>query len=312
MSGPFVLVPLTVLDAMVSSSTAAEPGAGETAWAAATSYTVGQEAILLSTHRVYTNLIAGVNATSPDLALTGATPRWLNTRPTNKWAAFDGQINTQSAVVTPLTYVLRPGVFNAIALYGLDGASLTVSMKDAVGGTVVYTFTSDLQQPPLDYYDYYFGRIKLLSKLLCKNLTPYADPEVTITLTAATGVTVKAGMIAFGDLRTLVSTDQIGGTQYGATAKPVTYSYIGTDIYGNTKIIKRTATTDLDIRIMVSKDDTDAALETIQEVLDVPAAWIGSDGVGVTGLNVFGLGSGSVSYEGPNHSTISIQVKGFI
>lgn len=312
MSGPFVLVPLTLTDAMLSSSTIAEPAAGETAWVAGTSYTVGQEVILASTHRVYTNLIAGVNATSPHLALTGATPRWLDSRPTMRWAAFDNQVSTQSAIVTPLTYVLRPGMFNAVAFYGLDGGTLTISIKDAPGGTVIYTQTLDLAEPPLDYYDYYFGRIKPLTKALIKDLTPYANPEVTITLSAGVGVTVQAGMIAIGDLRTLINAEGTGGTQYGAKAKPITYSLINTDIFGTTSIVRRTKATDMDITVEVPKEDSDTVLSTIQEVLDVPAAWIGSDVTNYTGLNVFGLASGEVTYAGPNHSIITINVRGLI
>lgn len=312
MSGPYVLVPLAITNAMVSSSTIAEPAAGETEWNAATSYTVGQECILAATHRVYTNLIAGVNSTPPNLATTGAAPRWLDTRPTNKWAAFDAQINTQSSTVTPLTYVLLPGMFNGIALYGLDGATLDISVKDAPGGTVVYTNSIVLQESPIDYYDYYFGTIKPLSKCIIKDIVPYANPEVTITITAAAGVTVKVGMIAIGDMRSLVSSADTGGPQRGAKAKPVTYSYIGTDIYGNTKIIRRSKATDMDISVFLHKNDADAALATIQEVLDVPAAWIGCDVPGFAGLNVFGLASGDVSYEGPNHAVISINVKGLI
>lgn len=312
MSGPYVLVPLTITDAMVSSSTIAEPAAGEAAWNAATSYTVGQEVILTSTHRVYTNLVAGVNATSPHLALTGATPRWLDTRPTMKWAAFDSQTNTQSSIATPLTYVLLPGLFNAIAMYGLDGITLDISIKDAPGGTVIYTQTIDLTEPPLDYYDYYFGRIKTLTKVVVKDLVPYANPEVTLTITAGAGITVRAGMIAFGDMRALVSVADEGGTRYGAKAKPITYSFINTDTFGNTSIIRRSKATDLDISVTVPKADSDSALATIQEVLDIPAAWIGSDVANFAGLNVFGLASGDVSYEGPNHSVITINVRGLI
>lgn len=309
MSGPFVLVPLAMTDAMISSSTIAEPASGESVWSAATSYTVGQEVILTSTHRVYTCLIAGVNATSPHLSLTGATLRWLDTRPTLKWAAFDGMISTQSTATTSLSYVIRPGLMNAIAFYGLDGVTLTVSMKDVPGGTVVYTRTETLQAPPIDHYDYYFGPIKVLNKLLINNLVAYADPEITITLSAPTGITVKCGMIAVGDLRSI--SDSMG-TQFGATAKPVTYSYISTDAFGVTKIVKRSSATDLDIRVQCDQSETDSALQTLQDVLDVPAAWIGSDEVGYSGLSVFGLASGSVVYDGPTHSVISIQVKGFI
>ena len=312
MSGPFVLVPTTITAAMLSSSTAVEPGAGETAWAAGTSYAIGQEAILTSTHKVYTNLLGGVNATSPELALTGATPRWLETRPTNLWAAFDGQIVTQTALVTPLTYVMTPGLFNAIAIYGLDGSNIAITVKDAPGGSVVYSYSASLIAPPVDYYDYYFGVIRPLTKVLVSGITPYANPEVTITITSGAGVTVKAGMIAFGNLRSLVSVEGTGGTQYGAKAKPTTNSYIGKDIYGNVKIIRRSSATDMDIQVVVPVADTDLVLASLQQVLDVPAAWIGSDLPNYSGLNVFGLASGDVTYTNQTHSTITINVKGFI
>ena len=307
-----ILVPITLTDAMLSSSTIAEPAAGETAWNAATSYTVGQRCILTATHRVYANLIAGVNATSPDQALTGATPRWLDYGPTNRWAAFDGVVNTPSTATTSFTYVLLPGVFNAIAFYGLDGATISVSIKDAPAGSVFYSYTGSLQEPPVDYYDYYFGVVKGLSKLVLSGILPQANPEVTITVTAASGVTVSAGMIAFGDLRPLISDGGIGGTQQGASAEPFTYSYINTDAFGRTSIVRRHSATNMRASVVLPKTDADAALATVQSVLDVPAAWIATDSVGYDGLNVYGLGSGSLGYEGPNHATLNINVKGFI
>ena len=311
MSGPFILVPLTITDAMISSSTAAEPGPGEAVWVATDDYSLGAEVILTSTHTVYENLIPGVDAISPDESIRLAVPHWLKKRPTNKWAAFDGSISTQSIVVTPLTYVLLPGLINAIAMYGLDGANYSVSVKDAPGGTVIFSETGELLEPPIDHYDYYFGRIKPLTKLFVSQLVPYENPEITITITASAGITVKAGMIALGDLRSIATDATQGGTQYGAKAKPITYSYISApDIDGHVQIIRRSSSTNLDITVQVPKEDADSALATIQEVLDVPVALIGSDVAYFAGLNVFGLISGDVSYEGPSHSIITMQSQG--
>ena len=309
MSKASVLVPLVITNAILSSSTIAEPSSGETVWAAATSYVVGQRAIRIETHRIYENIISGVNATAPELTIADASPRWVDVGPTNKWAAFDGQINTPSTIASPLTYVLRPGIFNTVAMYGLVGDSCVITLKSSPGGTVVYTSTTDLTVPPVDHYDYYFPTaFKQLTKLFVKDLVPYADPELTITITS--GSSPKVGMIAVGDLRPLVV--EAGGTQYGAQAKPITYSYISTDAFGRTKIVKRASATDMDIRVQLTNDDSDNALMTLQDVLDVPAAWIGSSDSGYAGLNVFGLASGSLSYESPSHSIMSIQVKGFI
>lgn len=311
MSGPFILVPITVTDAMISSSTAAEPGPGETAWVAATNYTVGTEAILVSTHMVYENLIGGIDATSPDASVRLATPHWLEKRPTNKWAAFDGNISTQTAVVTPLTYVLLPGLFNVIDMFGLDGVSYTISVKDAPGGTVFFSQSGDLTEPPMDHYDYYFGRIKPLTKVFVGNLVPYENPEVTITITAGAGVTVKVGMIALGDLSNVITDSSKGGTQYGAKVKPFTRSYIGTpDIDGHVKIVRRGSGTNLDITVQLPQEDADSALITVQEVLDVPVALIGSDAINYTGLNAFGLVSADLSYDGPAHAILTIHSEG--
>jgi len=52
-------------------------------------------------------------------------------------------------------------------------------------------------------------------------------------------------------------------------------------------------------------------VETLQAVLDVPAAFVATQSNGFDGLNVFGLGSGSVSYEA-NRAIINVTVKGMI
>lgn len=308
MSGPYVLAPVTVTDAMLTSSTIAEPSATEAVWVAATSYTVGTEVIRIGTHRVYENLIAGVDATAPELAPT----RWLDKRPTQRWAVFDGYITTQSSAATSMTYVLRPGLFNAIAAYSLDGATLTLSVKDAPGGTVVFSKSYALAEAPLDYYDYYFGRYKPLTKLLEKGIAAYVDPEVTITVTTGAGVTVKAGMFVFGDLREIVSVAGTGGVQRDARAKPTTTSLFVADGFGGTKIVKRTKATDMDISVFLAQTDADSALLALQDVLDVPAAWIGSDAAGFAGLNVFGLASGDVTYAGLGFARMTVNVKGLI
>ena len=310
MSGPFVLVPKVITDAMLSSSTIPEPAAGETLWNAATSYTVGQEVILASTHRVYENLIAGVSAVSPDVAVTQSPSRWLDKRLTLRWAAFDSYVTTQSTGTTSITYVLRPGLFNALVMYGLEGGSYSISIKDAPGGTVFFAQSGDLQEPPLDYYDYYFGVIKSLSKLIVKSILPQADPEVTITLTSGSGSPVKVGMIVLGDLRSIVSEDLVGGVQYNPQAKPTTTSLFINDGFGGTKIVRRTKATDMDFEALLDQADADSALYTLQDVLDVPAAWIASDEKGYAGLNVFGLASGAVKYAGPTHAYLTISVKG--
>lgn len=304
-----VLVPITITDAMLTSSTVAEPAAGETAWVSAGAYAVGDLRIRTTTHRVYKCVQAHTGRTAlPEVD----SAYWLDVYATNKWSVFDKFASTQSTIVTPLTVVLRPGFCNAVALLDLDGATVSLSYKDAPGGTVVDTRTISLLDDPLDWYDWAFGTFRTKSKVIFENLVPYADPELTISVTAAGGATVKCGMVALGDYRNLLDQAEYGGPEYGATAEPVTYSYIKTDEYGNTVIKQRGSASDMRIRVVLPKGNSDVALATVQSVLDVPAVWVASTKAGYAGLTVFGLASGSLSYDNYAYDTFSINVKGMM
>ena len=186
------------------------------------------------------------------------------------------------------------------------------TVKDTTGGTVIFSKGVDLTEPPLDWYDWAFGRIRPLSKTIIDGITPYDTAELTISITAAAGITVKSGMLLVGDFISLVGESNWGGTTYGATAEPVDFSYIKTDDYGNTSIVKRRNATDMRAKIVLPISEADFALSVIQQALATPCAWVASESSDYTGLNVFGLGSGTVSYQGPNHSEISIYVKGLV
>lgn len=304
-----VLNPITLTDAMLSASSIAEPAASETAWVSAGTYALGDYRIRTTTHRVYKAKQAHTGRTAlPEVD----TDYWLDYGPTLRWSAFDQYTSTASTATTSLSYTLRPGFFNCLAFLGLDAGDIAVTVKDAPGGAVIYSFSGSLQEPPLDWYDYAFGTIKGLTKLILSGITPYPDPEVSITITAAAGVTVRVGMVAVGDLRSLLGEAEWGGTECGASAEPVTYSYIKTDEYGNTTIVRRHAATDLRVRVVMPRAYADAALVMVQDVLDVPCVWVATQADGYAGLTVFGLGSGQLSYDSFNHAVFNIAVKGMI
>lgn len=304
-----ILIPTPITDAMLVSSTIAEPSAAETAWVSGTNYVVGDVRIRTTTHRRYEAQAAITGSTTPP---EDDPTRWLDVGPTDRWALFDSEVSTQSRITTPLSYVLRPGFFNAIGLAGLDGALLTITVKDAPGGTVVDTRTLDLTEPPLDWYDWAFGRINALSKVVVDGFVPYPDAEVTLTITAATGVSVGAGMLLLGDFVPLAGQGPFGGVQQGASAEPITYSYIATDEFGTTSIKRRKATTDLRCEVVMPRSEADNAVAVLQRVLDVPAFFVPAQAPGYSGLIVFGLGGGSVRYDSFNVAIASVFVKGMI
>lgn len=301
-----IIVPVKIVGSALSSSTVAEPAAGEVAWVSGGTYAVGDRRILIATHRIYTCVEAHTGSTvTPDLDVT----KWVDSGPTNRWAMFDDQCSTQTTAAGAITVVLRPGFINAIAFYKVSGAAISITVKDAPGGAVVATYSSDLITPALDWYDWAFGQYRLLDKVIFSGITPYPDAEITITIT---GNGVACGMAVVGDLRNLLDGAEWGGVDYGATAEPVDYSYIKTDDYGNTTIVRRRSATDMSLVLTLPQAYADSALEVIQSVLATPVACIASRSTGYDGLNVFGLVTGSLSYESHVAATLNIKVKGLV
>ena len=166
-----------------------------------------------------------------------------------------------------------------------------------------------LLENPLGWWEFLFLPVRQISKIILTNIPIRPTAELTITLT---GATVEVGMINVGDYKSLIGDGDWGGTQYGASAEPVSYSYIKTNADGTTTIVRRNAATSMRASIILPRDQADYALACVQDVLDVPVSWVATDANGFTGLNVFGLGSGSLSYDSFNIATLDLSVKGMI
>ena len=302
-----ILTPLTITDAMIlAGTTIAEPDASETAWVSAGTYSLGQERIRSTTHKVYECVQASTGRTAlPEVD----TAYWLEKRPTKRWAPFDSYTSTAATGTTSMTYVLQPGYFNALGMYGLVGTSAAITVKDEPGGATIYSNTVSLLEDPTGWWEFLFLPVRQISKIILTNIPIRPTAELTITLT---GATVEVGMINVGDYKSLIGDGDWGGTQYGASAEPVSYSYIKTNADGTTTIVRRNAATSMRASIILPRDQADYALACVQDVLDVPVSWVATDANGFTGLNVFGLGSGSLSYDSFNIATLDLSVKGMI
>lgn len=297
--------PIAITDAMLTSSTLAEDSTS--AWTSAT-YAVGDYRHVVSTHRVYRCAVAGSRTISPELDPTN----WADTRPTNKWSPFDIYTSTAAATVTTMTYVITPGYFNAIALYGLTGAQYTLTVKDVSGGSTICSSSGYLYADPVGWYEYLFGTLRNVDKLVFTDIPPRPAAEITLTITAGTGEPVGLGLMVIGDYVSLVGSGDWGGTQYGASAEPVTYSYIKTNDDGTTTIVRRHSATNLRVTVTMPREEADAVLQSIQSVLDVPVAWIATSAPGYAGLTTFGLGSGSMQYDSYGTANLQITVKGLV
>lgn len=301
-----VLDPIVITGAMISACSVAEPDTtrSEAAWAAATSYTIGQEVVRTTTHRVYTALASGVDAGLPE-----STPlRWLDTRPSNKYAAFDIYKSTAIKSASTLTMTLRPGIITGMAFFGLVGDTIRVVCKDATSLVSYYDVTTSLSLYLSGdlMWEFYYGAARQQSDLRINGLTP-TDAQVEITLTVSpTTSTAEIGILALG------SFNDIGNPQYGFSAKPLDYSRITTDQYGTVTVIKGLNAKNIQGNCMMPIADAQAAADVIYRLLGTPCAWTITSASGFDYLNAFGLGSGDIVAAGPSHAILNLTVRGLI
>lgn len=292
-----VVKPTAITAAMLVSTDATET---YTAWNAATAYTAGDIVLRTATQRLYQRLISGTTATAPE----SDTVNWLDIAPSNKWAMFDGEISTVTTKSTSLSVVLKPGYVNSLALFGLVGSNLAVTVRDALAGNIVYTLSQDLDGTIIaDWYQYFFEPVVQLAEVVLTDLPPYGDAHITVALTG-TG-TVECGICLVGTFYTL------GDTQYGASVGIIDYSRKETDAFGVTTFVRRAYSKRMSAKLMLDNVQMNKVQRVLADLRATPCAWIGSDDVTYAPLVVYGFYKDfSIEVAYPAASYCSLEVEG--
>jgi hypothetical protein len=268
-----IITSLTIAESVLTSSTVAEPDLtiGEALWVAATNYTIGTEVIRSTTHRKYTNIQAGVDATLPevDAALDEPT-RWVESGPTNKYAMFDTLRNTKTIAASPLTVDITPGQrANSIGVLGMAGDSITISVSDGV--SEIYTFTQDLNTREVaNWYDFWFAPFTTIPAIVKFNLPPYTSAVITVTITSTSG-SVSCGSVVIGNY-----TD-IGKLQYGARIGGTNFSRIDREFDGTALLTQRETKPKISGQCFFDKSQTNRILALKASLNAIPTVWSGLD-----------------------------------
>ena len=296
----------------LTSSTVAEPDLTRTppeaVWVAGTSYTVGQQVIRTTTHMIYENILAGINATLPetDAALTVPT-RWVLKGANNRYAMFDTIRNSKTVTASPLTVVLTPGIrIDSIGLAGMVADSVTISMTS--GGTSVYSVTRSLStREILNWYDYFFDPFTTAPAVAYFNLPPYSNGIITITLTSTSG-TVALGAVVPG-IQTY-----IGQIQYNAVSDEQNFSRIDRLFDGTASLLQRRSIPKVKANVFCEKNNTNRIRALRTKLNAVPAFWSGLDDLNSDGyfdaLLVIGIYKQfEIDLTSPAHTIVNIEIE---
>lgn len=231
----------------------------------ATAYAVA--ARVVSGVSIYESLTAANTGNPPATSPT----HWVRRGPSNAWALLDAEVSTQTAAAGVLSLALAPGIFDTLAVIGVDAEAVTLTVQDGAGGPIVYQQTHSVTGADVfDWYEYFFSDPTVRRTLaVFGGVPPYAS--AVATLTVAGGGAVKAGGVALGRVQT------IGDTQYGAQAGITDFSRKDTDEFGATTFVKRAMSKKLTATVQVGSLDVNRVHRLLSDLRATPVLWIGTD-----------------------------------
>lgn len=219
---------------------------------------------------MYESLQASNTNHQPDVSPTW----WLDLGATNQFAMFDTVVSTVTSATTSLTVTYAPGtVFNSVALINVEADLIKVTVRDGLGGPIVYENTVGLSGATVSsWYDYFFTDPLLKrTQVVLSNIPPYASGHITLELSVSPGNTVSIGSFIAGDLATL------GVSQYGASAGIIDYSIKQTDEFGNTTFVKRAFSKRLNVTFNLNNSQLNRVQNYLYSVRATPVVWVATD-----------------------------------
>lgn len=232
-----IVKPITPTTTQLTSSSIAEPAAGEVEWVAGTAYSLGDEVIDTTTHRKYRSLVDGGNQgndpQSENYDLNGTGANWQIVGSSLRYSMFDHTISTQSASSTPLSFSLTPGqVVSAVAGFNITGAS-SINVTMIFDGAEVYNTDVPVRDESSvdNYYDWFFEPLVITDRFVLLDLPAYAGGIITVTATGS-------GIVGIGEFVYGAQVD-IGVTQSGVRWQGLDFSRKERNFDGTFSITQR-------------------------------------------------------------------------
>lgn len=237
-------------------------------WSSVTTYSTGQT-VTFGTKR-WESLQDSNNNHQPDTSSTW----WLDLGSDNIHAMFDLVIGTSTTKLEELTVVIAPGKpFDTVALINLDAAVAKITVRDGLGGPIVYESIAGLSGTNVqDWYQYFFfDPLIKRTQVVFYNIPPYLDAHITLVLENSTGESVSLSRIVYGSI------SELGTTQYGVSSGIVDYSVKQTNEFGRVTLVKRPFSKRVTAQVMVNNGSFNRVQNYLYSIRATPVVWIVSD-----------------------------------
>ncbi|MCX7172432.1 MAG: carbohydrate-binding protein [Proteobacteria bacterium] len=302
-SNVIVVDPIAITEAMIVSTDVVETD--YTAWNGATNYTAGTRCIRTTTHKIYENAIAGIDATLPEDAVKLTPARWLEVSATNRHKCFDTSNASQTVKAGGFSYRLHPGqVINSVNVLNADVDTVRVRMVDPTYGTVYdysATLTRELLKP--SWSAWHFSRRPRASSVTLHDLPNFYDADILIDVTVASG-DASVGVILIGYPYIVGE-----GMQRGARVGIDDYSKKTTDAWGTANFVEGAWAKKMSFITKVPNTEIDSTELLLASLRAKPSLVIAADAYACT--KIFGwIGTFEILIAYSMYSECSLDVKG--
>jgi len=271
-------------------------------WVAGTN-TIGVRKIIAAQHKVY-EVLASTTTDSPLVGIAAYPPTWMEIGYTNKWRMFDEVVGTVTSMPSTVSVTIKPGtVVNSLALFNVQGKSVTITMDDPVEGRV-YSRTVNLVDAAVDnWYDWFFADIEVRTSFVVLDMPAFGTANITVTINS--GSTAAVGALVIGKLV------PIGTTTYGAKVGIDDYSRKERDKFGNLVVVEGAFSDTGDFPVVVDTDRVSSIKKMLIDIRAKPVVWIGEETYEATIIYGF-FKSLDLIYSGPEVSDCQLSIEGLI
>lgn len=305
-----VMVPVKIVDAMIAAGTTVpEPNTanGEIAWVASGSYAIDD--LRTSNGSVYSCIRVHSGRASRPEADPGY---WRRKGPTDRLAPFDDYSSTKARGKGVITFVLTPGFINGVSVYGPEGATYSLVVRDAPGGELIREQHGDLYAQAAGLWELLFTPLPALEKISMDAIPIAPNAEVTVTIRAPGDGAVAVGDIKAGDWRALIGDADMGGVERGAEAQRKPYTYRKYNDDGTYDQVRRGNARDVSCRVLLDAEEAMYADATLGEILDMAVPFEASNLPRLGYLNTLGFVSGAIRADDWGVTSLTLNIKGNI
>lgn len=225
---------------------------------------------VIKSNHIWESLQANNSGNDPETT----TGWWLDTGATNRYNMFDKKVGTSTTALGFIEVEIIPTtVVQALALLELSNASRVIITSTHPVLGVVYSKTVDLLKDltTSSWWSFFFEPIARDTFVLLEDLPTYKSSTIKVRVEGDDTATVGCGVCILGKIVAFTQ-----GVEYGMQLGIENYSDISRDVFGVTSITKRGYAKKASWQFKVRSNVVDHFQETMSELKDVPALYIGT------------------------------------